>query len=183
MSNPEDLDYLNWNIPAGDRITLGLYQAHELPIIHAWKNQVDISFLTCRAVTRMSLDERQRRFQEKIPCAYAMRRIADGQFLGEFSLYGYNAKNRSVGVGYFTGKDYRQQGYTKEGLLLLLDYLFEVVGLNKVMADTGAFNQGSIALLKTSGFQQDGCLRQHQLYEGVLHDRLLFSLLAQDWQG
>lgn len=175
-----ELDYLNWDIPAGDRVTLGLYQAHELPIIHEWKNQIDISFLTCRAMTRMSLEERQRRFKETIPCAYVMRRIADGKFLGEFSLYGYNAKNRSVGVGYFTGKDHRQQGYTKEGLSLLVDYLFQVVGLNKVMADTGAFNQGSIALLKASGFKQDGCLRQHQLFEGVLHDRLLFSLLAQD---
>jgi hypothetical protein len=48
-------------------------------------------------------------------------------------------------VGYFTGADYRQQGYTKEGLWLLLNYLFQVVGLNKVRADTGAFNQASIA--------------------------------------
>lgn len=63
---------------------------------------------------------------------------------------------------------------------VLIDYLFKVVGLNKVMAETGDFNQGSIALLRASRFQQDGCLRQHQLFKGVLHDRLLFSLLAQD---
>jgi len=83
-------------------------------------------------------------------------------------------------VGYFTGADYRQQGYTKEGLCLLLNYLFQEVGLNKVMADTGAFNQASIALLKSLGFQQDGCLRQHQLFNGVLHNQLLFSLLAEE---
>lgn len=50
------------------------------------------------------------------------------------------------------------------------------------MADTGAFNQASIALLKSLGFQQDGCLRQHQLFDGVLHDQLLFSLLAEEWE-
>jgi [ribosomal protein S5]-alanine N-acetyltransferase len=85
-------------------------------------------------------------------------------------------------VGYFTGADYRQQGYTKEGLWLLLNYLFQVVGLNKVRADTGAFNQASIALLKSLGFRQDGCLRQHQLLDGVLYDQLLFSLLAGEWR-
>jgi [ribosomal protein S5]-alanine N-acetyltransferase len=50
------------------------------------------------------------------------------------------------------------------------------------MADTGAFNQASIALLKSLGFQLDGCLRQHQLLDGVLHNQLLFSLLAQEWK-
>lgn len=97
-------------------------------------------------------------------------------------MYNLNPKNRSAGVGYFTGADYRQQGYTKEGLWLLLHYLFQEVRLNKVMADTGAFNQASIALLKSLGFQQDGCLRQHQLFDGVLHDQLLFSLLAEEWE-
>jgi RimJ/RimL family protein N-acetyltransferase len=66
---------------------------------------------------------------------------------------------------------------------LLINYLFQVVGLNKVMADTGAFNHASIALLRSLGFRQEGCLRQHQLLDGVLHDQLLFSVLAEEWQG
>lgn len=149
MIDSTELDYLQWQIPAGDRITLGLYRADELATMHEWKHQVDISFLTCRPVQRMSLEERQRRFKETMPSVFAMRRIEDGQLLGEISMYGYNAKNQSVGVGYFTGPDYRQQGYTQEGLQLLLAYLFSTIGLNKVMADTGSFNQGSIALLKS----------------------------------
>ncbi len=138
--------------------------------------------MTSKAIQRLSLEERQRRFQEKNPSIFAIRRMTDNQFIGEISLYDLNPKNRSAGVGYFTGVDYRQRGYTKEGLWLLLNYLFEVVGLNKVMADTGAFNQASIALLKSLGFQQDGCLRQHQLLDGVLYDQFLFSLLAEEWE-
>jgi len=183
MIDSNELDYLTWQIPTGNRVALGLYKANELEIMHNWKHQVDISFLTCRSVTRMSLQERRRRFEEKVPSIFAMRQITDNQLLGEFSVYGYNAKNRSIGVGYFTGPAYRQQGYTKEGLQLMLAYLFNTVGLNKVMADTGSFNQGSIALLVSCGFHQDGCLRQHQLLEGTLHDRLLFSLLAEDYKA
>jgi [ribosomal protein S5]-alanine N-acetyltransferase len=150
--------------------------------LHKWKSQVDISYLTSKAIQPISLEERQRRLKEKIPSIFAIRRIIDNRFIGEISLYDLNPKNRSAAVGYFTGVEYRQQGYTKEGLWLLLNYLFKVVGLNKVMADTGAFNQASIALLKSLGFQQDGCLRQHQLLDGVLHDQLLFSLLAPEWR-
>ena len=182
MLEPEKLDYLKWEIPAGFRIRLTLLQADDLEFLNQWKSQVDISYITSKAIQHISLEEQQRRFQETIPSIFAIRRIADDQLIGEISLYDLNPKNRSVGMGYFTGTDYRQQGYSKEGLRLLLNYLFEIAGLNKVMADTGAFNQASIALLKSLGFQQDGCLRQHQLLDGVLHDQLLFSLLAEEWR-
>jgi [ribosomal protein S5]-alanine N-acetyltransferase len=182
MLEPEKLDYFKWQIPDGSHIRLTLLQEDDLEFLHKWKSQVDISYLTSKAIQHISLEERQRRFKEKIPSIFAIRRIIDSQFVGEISLYDLNPKNRSAGVGYFTGADYRQQGYTKEGLWLLLNYLFKVVGLNKVMADTGAFNQASIALLKSLGFRQDGCLRQHQLLDGVLYDQLLFSLLAGEWR-
>jgi ribosomal-protein-alanine N-acetyltransferase len=182
MLESEKLNYFRWKIPQGDRVYLTLLQADDLPILHRWKSQIDISYVTSKAVQPISLEERKRRFQEAIPFIFAIRRITDHQLLGEISLYDLNPKNRSVGVGYFMGPNYRQQGYTKEGLSLLLNYLFAVVGLNKVMADTGAFNQASIALLQSLGFRQDGCLRQHQLLDGVLHDQLLFSVLANEWK-
>lgn len=181
MLDPERLDYFKWQIPASSRVRLTLLQAEDLGLLHKWKSQVDISYITSKAIQHISLEERQRRFKEKIPSIFAIRRTIDNGFIGELGLYDVNPKNTSVGVGFFTGAAYRQQGYTKEGLRLLLNYLFEVVGLNKVMADTGAFNQASIALLKSLGFRQDGCLRQHQLLDGVLHDQLLFSLLAKEW--
>jgi [ribosomal protein S5]-alanine N-acetyltransferase len=181
MISPEKLDYFKWQIPEGDRVRLTLIQEDDLEFLHQWKSQVDISYLTSQSIQHPSLEERQRRFRGKMPSAFAIRRIIDNQFIGEIS-FALNPKNRAIGVGYFTGTDYRQQGYTKEGLRLLLSYWFQVIGINKVMADTGAFNQASIAMLKSLGFQQDGCLRQHQLLDGILHDQLLFSLLAEEWE-
>ncbi|NJL87838.1 MAG: GNAT family N-acetyltransferase [Leptolyngbyaceae cyanobacterium SM1_1_3] len=182
MISPEILDYFKWQIPDGSRVRLTLIQEDDLELLHQWKSQIDISYITSRAIQHLFLEERQQRFQEKIPSIFAIRRITNNHLIGEISVYNLNPKNQSAGVGYFTGTDYRQQGYTKEGLWLLLNHLLEVVGLNKVMADTGKFNQASIALLKSLGFRQDGCLRQHQLLDGVLHDQLLFSLLAEEWK-
>ena len=182
MIESEKLDNFKWQIPNGSCVRLTLIQENDLEFLHKWKSQVDISYMTSKAIQPISLEERQRRFKEGIPSIFAIRRTTDNQFIGEISVYDLNPKNRSAGIGYFTGADYRQQGYTKEGLWLLLNYLFKVVGLNKVMADTGAFNQASIALLRSLGFRQDGCLRQHQLLDGILHDQLLFSLLAEEWE-
>jgi ribosomal-protein-alanine N-acetyltransferase len=182
LVDPQQLDYFKWQIPDGSRVRLTLLQEDDLEWIHQWKSQIDLSYLTSRPIQPISLEERQRRFREGSPSVFAIRRIIDVQFIGEISLSNFNSKNRSLAIGYFTGVEYRQQGYTKEGLWILLNYLFEVVGLNKVMADTGVFNQASISLLKSLGFQQDGCLRQHQLLDGTLHNQLLFSVLAEEWK-
>lgn len=182
MLDSEKLDYFKWRIPPGSLVYLTLLQEDDLKYLHQWKSQIDISYITAKAIQPISLAERHRRFQEGIPSVFALRRLGDSRFVGEISLSNLNPKNRSAGVGYFTGQDYRRQGYTKEGLSLLINYLFNTVGLNKIMADTGAFNQASIALLTSLGFRQDGCLRQHQWLNGVLHDQLLFSVLAAEWK-
>jgi ribosomal-protein-alanine N-acetyltransferase len=116
MLDSEKLDYGQWKIPARAWVCLVLLQLEDLDIIHRWKSQIDISYLTSKAIQHPSLAERQRRFQEGVPPVFAIRRITDQQLLGEISLYNLNPKNRSVGVCYFTGPEYRRQGYTKEGL-------------------------------------------------------------------
>lgn len=182
MISPEKLDYFKWHIPDGSRVRLTLLQESDLEFVHQMKSKVDISYVTSKAIQPISLEERHRRFKAAVPSVFTIRRITDNQLIGEISVYDLNPKNRSAGIGYLTGVDYRQHGYTKEALRLLLNYLFKDIGLNKVMADTGAFNQASIALLKSLRFQQDGCLREHQLLNGVLHDQLLFSVLADEWK-
>ncbi len=80
-----------------------------------------------------------------------------------------------------TGPDYRRSGYTSEAVRLLLAHLFHNSNINKVMAQTGEFNEASIALLTSLGFTQDGRLRQHHVIDGTYYDDLIFSILAEDF--
>ena len=64
---------------------------------------------------------------------------------------------------------------------MLLKHLFEELEINKIMAQTGEYNDASIALLKKLGFKQDGRLRQHHELDGEMYDDLLFSILAEEF--
>lgn len=66
-------------------------------------------------------------------------------------------------------------------LKLLLAYLFEHTVLNKVYAQTGAFNLNSIYLLESLGFHQDGRLREHHELNGVFYDDFIYSMLSSDY--
>lgn len=67
----------------------------------------------------------------------------------------------------------------RQALSALCSMLLLEFGLNKLYAQTGAFNAPSIRLLERVGFRQEGVLRQHHELNGVLWDDAIFSLRSK----
>lgn len=178
--DPANLNYENWHLPEGSLVRLTHLQEEDLDLLHAWFVESQEARMTCKPIQNFSLEELKTNFRERRPCKFAICRITDNQLVGRVSCFNFNIRNRSVEIGYLTGSTYRQQGYTKQALQLFINHLFNTVGFNKVMAQTGAFNEASIALIKSLGFKQDGCLRQHHELDGKLYDDLIFSILAEE---
>ncbi|NMG09542.1 GNAT family protein [Brasilonema sp. UFV-L1] len=182
LIEPAKLNYEHWQFPEGSLVRLTHLQEEDLELLYLWFVQSQEAQMTCKPIQNLSFEQSRQQFKDRKPCKFAVRRIADNQLVGRISCFNFNIRNRSVEIGYLTGLPYRRQGYTKQALQLLISYLFNTVKFNKVMAQTGAFNQASIALLTSLGFQQDGCLRQHHELDGKLYDDFLFSLLAEEFR-
>lgn len=143
--------------------------------------------LTCRPITYRTDEEvlirHRERSQNPDQRDFAVRRTADNCLVAQVTYFDVNHRNRTAEIGFMTNPEFRRKGYAFEAMRLLLRYLFDELGLNKVMAQTGEFNEGSIALLKKLGFKQDGRLRQHHEVEGKMYDDLLFSILAVEFEA
>lgn len=141
--------------------------------------------MTCWPVEPLTLDETIARFHAppatNAPKRIAIRRIEDDVFVGRISYFNVNTRNRSAEIGYLIGPDYRGHGYASDALTLLLNYLFHDLKLNRVHAQTGAFNGASISLLVRHGFQLEARLRQHHDVDGTLHDDLIYGILAHEF--
>ncbi len=123
----------------------------------------------------------QEHFQKRDVTLLAIRRRVDDMCLGRLTLLDLNESNRTIEIGYMIGPPFRRQGYALEAVNLSLAFLFNSLKLNRVIAQTGSFNHSSIALLDSLGFQQEGRLRLHHKFNGVLRDDLLFGLLASEY--
>jgi ribosomal-protein-alanine N-acetyltransferase len=143
--------------------------------------------LTCRPFSDLSEEEVVVRYRERRESRnlhdFAIRRESDNSLVGRVTYFDMNPRNRSLEIGFLTAPEFRRKGYTFEAVRLLLKHLFEEMGMNKVMAQTGEYNKASIALLKKLGFKQDGRLRQHHEVDGELYDDLLFSILAEEFRA
>ena len=74
------------------------------------------------------------------------------------------------------------EGYAEESCMLLLDYGFKELCLNKVWTEIYEFDDKKKALYDKFGFQQDGLLRQNYWYEGQWWDSRILSLLSYDYK-
>jgi RimJ/RimL family protein N-acetyltransferase len=75
------------------------------------------------------------------------------------------------------------QDLTVRAVAALLEHGFMAMDLQAIFAWTVEGNRGSRRLLDRLGFTQVGRRRRCHVIEGELRDRLLFDLLAEEFQG
>jgi ribosomal-protein-alanine N-acetyltransferase len=157
----------------------------DLVPFHRWFIENTPERQTCRPIVPRTYDERLAAFMEwqsdDTRASMAVIQNSDGALVGRVSYFDLNRRNQSVEIGYTIGTEYQGKGYGREAVRLLIAHLFDTLKINKVMAQTAAFNEPSVALLRSQGFTQDGVLRQHHELDGVLHDDLLFSILRTEF--
>jgi len=97
--------------------------------------------------------------------------------VGWIDFLNLNPHNQSAELELVIDPDERKKGYGLEATELMCEYLFECRDLNKVYVHTAEYNKGMIALLKKAGFQKDGIIRHHYLYQREFHNGVIYSLL------
>lgn len=168
------------------RVRLDDFTIDDLPVYREWFLASDPERQTCRPIGDLSLAYMKERFQmrtaDENSVDFAVRRIEDNEFLGRVTYFDLNRRNGAVEIGFFIGPPHRGRGYAREAISLLLTRLFGEMNINKVMAQTGEFNEPSIELLKSLGFSLDGRLRRHHTVGDRYYDDLLFALLKDEFE-
>ena len=78
-------------------------------------------------------------------------------------------------LGYSVGAKYQGQGYMTEILTASLSYVFDTLGLHRVMANYMPRNKRSGALLERLGFEREGLAKSYLKIAGQWEDHILTS--------
>lgn len=81
-------------------------------------------------------------------------------------------------LGYWTAPDERRQGYATEAARLLCAHAFRERALRKLVAHVVAGNNGSLAVLDSLGFTQEGRHRRELFVDGAYRDLLRFGVFT-----
>lgn len=105
----------------------------------------------------------------------------EGDYIGHIQLVDINERHGTFELGISIWRNYRNKGYAKAAVKILLEYAFNEKRLNKCDVDCIDCNNASILLWKSLGFHQEGVVREEFFFNGAFHDRLLFGLTAYEY--
>jgi len=88
---------------------------------------------------------------------------------------------KSCYLGYSIAKVYEGKGLMVEFLQACLGFMFENMGLNRVMANYIPVNERSGLLLQRLGFEREGYARKYLKIAGQWQDHVLTAMIQEDW--
>ncbi|WP_232687258.1 GNAT family N-acetyltransferase [Halobacterium zhouii] len=185
---------------SGETVTLHPPEREDLAAIRRWMNDPRV-WRPALDANPMNADLGEEFFERALTteddvklvvCADNQRAATtreDDEPIGIVSLtgsqYGPTATDRarSMELAYHFDPDYQGQGYGSDAASTVVEYAFEDLNLRRVEADVGAFNDASIGLLESLGFEREGARRDAAYYRGDYHDMLVYGLLREDWDN
>ena len=133
----------------------------------------------------MSVTTREKlmdRFSAPDQGIFVLQRKDTGKVIGEIHIqedslrYGVASKELS----YHLAEQHARKGYMKEAMNAIIEHLFKTENIECLSARCFSENRASLALLKSLGFEQNGCVpRCVKGYGGIVYDDVLHTLLRK----
>lgn len=104
--------------------------------------------------------------------------------VGLVSLTEIDFKNRIATINIKLKRDnrIRNKGIGYKAITTLVDYAFNQLNLNCIVANILSYNIASQKLFEKCGFQLDGKLRKRVFKDGSYHDLFSYSLLRSEYK-
>jgi RimJ/RimL family protein N-acetyltransferase len=114
---------------------------------------------------------------------FVVERRSDGAVVGDLGAGFGIPGERQVELGYRILPGHHQQGYAREAVAALIDYLIGRHAIHRFVGVAASANAASIALLRSLGFRQEGHFKQSFLCNGAWIDDDYYALLASEWRS
>lgn len=122
------------------------------------------------------------RFRNAEAVEFAISKRAEDALVGAVGLQLHMAALRAE-LGYWIGKPYWGQGYATEAARAVVEYGFDVLGLNRIHACHFGSNPASGSVMEKIGMTYEGCRRQHFCKWGVFEDCLDYAILRSKYEA
>ncbi|MCT1922499.1 GNAT family N-acetyltransferase [Brevibacterium luteolum] len=168
---------------AGTRVLLRRVEVYDAEALAAAAGDLPSSWVTSVPAPEAMADEIVRR--QGLQAAGSMAPftvVLDGRPVGMTTFMNIDAANRRVEIGStWLSPAVQGTGVNAEAKLLLLTRAFEALDCIAVEFRTHFHNFQSRAAIERLGAKPDGVLRSHQLFNGVLRDTAVYSIIACEW--
>lgn len=171
----------------GNRLRLAAYRPEDAEIAVRWtedaeyQRQMDTDYARPSTTHEQAEMLTSRRSPNSVN--FALRMLEDDRLIGFVVIHSIEWNNQSgtlsIGIG---DPEYRGKGLGGEALRLILNYAFNELNLFRVGLDVISTNERAIRAYHKAGFIEEGRMRASVYRDGQRADRILMSVLRDEWQ-
>ena len=111
--------------------------------------------------------------------AFAITGARSGDLVGCCGVDDWS-KSDVAQIGYWITASARGRGYATRAVILLTNWLFDL-GAARVFLTIVADNEESVAVARRAGFEYEGTMRSHGVWQGQRCDVMWFAALPAAW--
>jgi len=100
--------------------------------------------------------------------------------IGDIAVVHMNEEVSMMHIGYCIGRNWWHQGITSEALNAVIDYLFDVVDVNRIESRHDPRNPNSGGVMKKCGMKYQGTLRSSDWNNQGICDACYYALLKSE---
>ncbi len=105
-----------------------------------------------------------------------------GKLAGIVGFNSFDWTNRIGVIGYWLGSNFQGNGIMTRAVTALIDYGFNVLGLNRIEIRAAYENERSRAIPERLGFQYEGQVRQGEWLYDHFVDLIIYGMLEAEWE-
>jgi ribosomal-protein-serine acetyltransferase len=105
------------------------------------------------------------------------------EFAGSIGCHAIDWANRNCSLGYWVEATHQGKGIITKCCASMLDYLFDELGLHRVVIQCATGNARSCAIPQRLGFTREGVKREAELVGGRWLDLVMWSILDAEWRN
>lgn len=103
------------------------------------------------------------------------------KIIGDIGIHFIGMENSQVEIGCTISKAYQKMGYATEGLIAVIDFLFNNLGKHRVIASIDPANINSIRLMNALGFRKEAHFIESLFLNGKWVDDVVYAILKREW--
>lgn len=102
----------------------------------------------------------------------------EGRMIGSISVMSVDDLRDNCEVGYCIGYDFWNKGIISEALAAVIKFLFDEVGMHRIMAKHDIENPASGEVMKKCGMTYEGRFKEYYLrHDGTYSDALVYGIV------
>jgi len=104
------------------------------------------------------------------------------EYIGQIDLFRFDWINRLVAMQIVIGnKTFQNNGYGSEAIMLLIDFCFNTLNLNRIELELYSYNIAAHKCYLKCGFKEEGILRDKVYRNGQYWNSILMSIIKSEY--